>query len=81
MIHAYSAFHLDSTTLADGDYESVPTSEEGLREEARVHLTAAVEAPDQRSDDPSSNPVQEGKPRSITAISNLCNYLLLLLVH
>jgi hypothetical protein len=61
------AYHVDSTTLADGDYEVV--LEQGV-EPAEV-LENAVEgliaAPNQSSEnfDPTTpNPTQEGKPRT-----------------
>ena len=49
--------------------------------ETQVNWTEAVEDPIQSSEEPKADFAQEGKPRNITAISNLCNYLLLLLVH
>ena len=38
------AFHIESTTLADGTYELVPESESEQRE-AQVNLTEATEDP------------------------------------
>ena len=38
------AFHIDSTTLADGTYELVPESESEQRE-VQVNLTEAAEDP------------------------------------
>ena len=54
------AFHLDSTTLADGTYELVPQSESEQRE-AQANLTEAVEDPNQNSKEPEASFAQEGK--------------------
>jgi hypothetical protein len=61
------AYHVDSITLADGDYELIP--EQGV-ESAEDHGNAVeglTEAPNQSSEnfDPTApNPTQEGKPRT-----------------
>ena len=62
--HAY-AFHIDTTTLADGTYELVPESESEQRE-AQVNLTKATEDPNQVSEEPKASYAQEGKPRSMS---------------
>ena len=62
--HMY-AFHIDSTTLADGTYELVPESKSEQRE-AQVNLTEATEDPNQVSEEPKASYTQEGKPRSMT---------------
>ena len=49
------AFHIDSTTLADGTYELVPESESEQREDLN-----------QSSEEPKASSAQEGKPRSIS---------------
>ena len=60
------AFHIDSTTLADGTYELVPESESEQRE-AQANLTEVAEDPNQSSEEPkASYAQQEGKPRNIT---------------
>ena len=59
------AFHIDSTTLADGTYELVPESESEQRE-AQVNLIEVAEDPNQVSEEPKSSYAQEGKPRSMT---------------
>ena len=51
--HAW-AFHIDTTTLADGTYELVPESESEQRE-AQVNLTKATEDPNQVSKEPKSS--------------------------
>ena len=60
-----SAFHIDSTTLADGTYELVPESE-SEQCEAQVNLTKATEDPNQVSEEPKASYAQEGKPRSMS---------------
>ena len=47
VIHA-RAFHVDTTTLADGTYELVPEAEEGPGE-AQVNFADAVENPNPTS--------------------------------
>ena len=59
------AFHIDSTTLADGTYELVPESESEQRE-AQVNLTEVTEDLNPTSDEPRSSYAQEGKPRSMS---------------
>ena len=59
------AFHIDSTTLADGTYELVPESESEQRE-AQVNLTEATEDLNPISEEPRSSYAQEGKPRSMS---------------
>src|SRR6185437_14513246 len=59
------AFHIDSTTLADGMYELVPESESEQRE-AQVNLTEAAQDPNPISEEPRSSYDQEGKPRSMS---------------
>jgi hypothetical protein len=61
------AYHVDSITFADGDYEVV--LEEGVEptEDPRDIVKGLTEAPNQSSDnfDPTApNPTQEGKPRT-----------------
>ena len=65
------------TTLADGTYEPVPESE-SEQHDAQVNLTEIAEDPNQSSEEPKASCAQEGKPRSITVIFNLCNYYLYL---
>jgi len=62
--HAW-AFHIDTTTLADGTYELVPESESEQRE-AQVNLIEVAEDPNQVSEEPKASYAQEGKPPSIT---------------
>ena len=51
--HMY-AFHIDSTSLADGTYELVSESE-SVQREAQVNLTEAAAAPNQSSEEPKAN--------------------------
>ena len=62
--HMY-AFHIDSTTLADGTYELVPESESEQRE-AQVNLTEAAQDPNPISEEPKTSYAKEGKPRSMS---------------
>ena len=59
------AFHIDTTTLADGTYELVPEAEEGPGE-AQVNFADAVENPNPTPEASETNLGQEGKPQSIT---------------
>jgi hypothetical protein len=72
--HAY-AFHIDTTTLADGTYELVLESE-SEQCEAQVNLTEVAKDLNQSSEEPKASYAQEGKPWSITLIFNLCNFYL-----
>jgi hypothetical protein len=61
------ACHIDSTTLANGDYELIPEPEGGYFEDPRTFVEEFSKAPNQVSEnntliDPS--PASEGKPRS-----------------
>jgi hypothetical protein len=61
------AYHIDSTTLADGDYEVIPDQEVEVSEDPGNTVEALTEALNQSSEnfDPTApNPVQEGKPRT-----------------
>ena len=62
--HAW-AFHIDTTTLADGTYELVPESE-SEQHETQVNLTEATKDPNQVSEEPTASYAQEGKPRSMS---------------
>jgi hypothetical protein len=61
------AYHVDSTTLADGDYELILEQGVESAEYPGNAVEGLTEAPNQSSDnfDPTaSNPTQEGKPRT-----------------
>jgi hypothetical protein len=61
------ASHVDSTTLADGDYELILEQGEESTEEPGNAVEGLTKASNQSSDnfDPTApNPTQEGKPRT-----------------
>jgi hypothetical protein len=61
------AYHIDSTTLTDGDYELIPEPEGGYSEDPGNVVGNLTEAPNQSSknfDTPAPNPTHEGKPRT-----------------
>jgi hypothetical protein len=76
------AYHVESTTLGDGDYELVPENELGFSEDPANIIETITKAPNQSSeasDTTDQNPAQEGKPRSITQyfkLLHLCNSIL-----
>jgi hypothetical protein len=61
------AYHVDSTTLADGDYEVIPDQEVEVSEDPGNTVEGLTEAPNQSSEnfDPTAPiPTQEGKPQT-----------------
>jgi hypothetical protein len=61
------AYHIDSTTLADGDYELIPDQGVEISEDAGNVVENLTEAPNQsleNFDTPAPNPTQEGKLRT-----------------
>jgi hypothetical protein len=61
------AYHIDSTTLADGDYELIPDQGVEISEDPENVVENLTEAPNQsleNFDTPAPNPTQEGKPRT-----------------
>jgi hypothetical protein len=61
------AYHVDSTTLADGDYELIPEQGVEPAEDPGNAVKDLTEAPNQSSenfDSTGPNPTQEGKPRT-----------------
>jgi hypothetical protein len=61
------AYHVDSITLADGDYEVVLEQGVESTEDPTNIIEGLTEAPNQSLDnfDPTApNPTQEGKPRT-----------------
>jgi hypothetical protein len=59
------AYHVDSTTLTDGDYELIPEQEVGSAEDPENAIEDLTEAPNQSSenfDTTAPNPTQEDKP-------------------
>jgi hypothetical protein len=61
------AYHVDLTTLADGDYELIPEQGVESTEEPGNAVEELTEAPNKISenfDTTAPNPTQEGKPRT-----------------
>jgi hypothetical protein len=61
------AYHIESTTLADGDYELISEPEGGYSEDPGNIVGNLTEAPNQSSenfDTPTPSPANEGKPRT-----------------
>jgi hypothetical protein len=71
------AYHVESTTLDDRDYELVPETEPRFSKDPVNVVETLTEAPNQSSEvsdttDPS--PAQEGMPRCITQYFNLLQF-------
>jgi hypothetical protein len=61
------AYHVDTTTLADGDYELIPEQGVESAQNPGNAIEGLTEAPNQsseNSDTPAPNPTQEGKLRT-----------------
>jgi hypothetical protein len=61
------ARHVDSTALADGDYQLIPEPEEGYSEDPGNLVAEFSEAPNQGLEDinlTDPSPTSEGKPRT-----------------
>jgi hypothetical protein len=61
------AYHIDSMTLADGDYELIPEQGVESAEDPGNTVGNLTEAPNQSSenfDTTAPKPTQEGKPRT-----------------
>jgi hypothetical protein len=61
------AHHVDSTTLADGNYELIPEPEVEIFEDPGNIIGNLTEAPNQSSenfDTPAPSPASKGKPRT-----------------
>jgi hypothetical protein len=61
------AYHIDSTTLTDGDYELIPESGVEISEDPENiigNLTEALNQSSENLDTPAPSPTQEGKPRT-----------------
>jgi hypothetical protein len=61
------AYHVDSTTLADGDYEVVPEQGVEPAEDPGNAVEGLTATPNQSSENfnpTAPNPTQEGKPRT-----------------
>jgi hypothetical protein len=61
------AYHIDSTTLANGTYELILEPEQGISEDqvnVAEELTEALNQSSKVFDIPDPNPTSEGKPRT-----------------
>jgi hypothetical protein len=61
------AYHVDSTTLADGDYELISDQAVEVSKDPESAVEGLTEAPNQslkNFDTSAPNPTQEGKPRT-----------------
>jgi hypothetical protein len=61
------AYHVDSTTLTDGNYELISNQDVEISEEPGNAVGDLTEVPNQSSenlDTTAPNPTQEGKPRT-----------------
>jgi hypothetical protein len=60
------AYHIDSTTLADGDYQLIPELEGSISEDPGNIIRDLTEAPNPNSEDfinvSDPSPTSEGKP-------------------
>jgi hypothetical protein len=66
-IKLHLAYHVDSTTLPDGDYQLIPEQEEIYSEDPGNLVADFSEAPNQGSkanNMTNPNPTSEGKPRT-----------------
>ena len=74
-----TAFHIETTSLADGTYELIQKPY-GDISEAQANVAELTEVPDPDLEEPkASDPIDatEGKPRCIIHYFKLCNLLLL----
>jgi hypothetical protein len=66
-IKLHLAYHVDSTTLADGDYQLIPEQEGGYSEDPGNFVVELSEALNQSSEDlnfTDFSPTNKGKPRT-----------------
>jgi hypothetical protein len=64
-INLHLAYHIDSTTLIDGDYQLIPEPEGGYSEDPGNFVTELSEALNQSSEDfnfTGFSPTNKGKP-------------------
>ena len=78
---SYACASRVGSSLADGDYELVPAQGEGEEPEGQLNAVEAHEDAGQASEEPATNPVPEGKPRSMSYDLNHATLLLFMLVH
>jgi hypothetical protein len=78
------AYHIESTTLTDGDYELILEQEVELSEDPGNAVGDLTEAPNQSSenfDTTAPNPTQEGKPQTSPLLYLHCNLYYLLPIY
>jgi hypothetical protein len=78
------AYHVESATLDDGDYDLVPETEQGFSEDPANIAEVITEAPNQGSEvfnNPDPSPAQEGKPRCITQYFELLYLYSFILIY
>jgi hypothetical protein len=66
-IELHLAYHIDSTTLANGNYQLIPELEGGYSEDHGNFVAELSEAPNQSSEDlnfTDFSPTSKGKPRT-----------------
>jgi hypothetical protein len=72
------AYHVDSTTFADGDHELIADQAEEIPADLEDAVESLTEVPNQSSENTNCpNLVQEGKPRCITQYFKLLHYAIL----
>jgi hypothetical protein len=67
VIELHLAYHIDSTTLANGNYQLIPELEGGYSEDSENFVAELSEAPNQSSEDlnfTDFSPTSKGKPRT-----------------
>ena len=60
----HCCIHIETTNLADGTYELVPTHEADTAD-AQVNALELIQDSNQSSEEPKTSSAQEGKPRCI----------------
>ena len=78
---SYACASRVGSSLADGDYELIPAQGEGDEPEGQLNAVEVQEDAGQASEEPAANPVPEGKPRSMSHVSNHATLLLFMFVH
>ena len=76
--HSYAYASCVEQVSTDEDSARVPAKEEGPSE-GELNVVNAYQDPNQVSEDLQTNFECEGKPRSMTYVFNLCNYVVLCL--
>jgi hypothetical protein len=67
LLFQIAAYHVDSTTIADGTYELIPEPEQVILEDQVNVAKELTKAPNQSSEAiniPDPSPTQEGKPQT-----------------